>query len=192
MKTSNTYDNYPYCGRFVDDHAHAPFVIARSLVQLGLGEWTSTLLNWLGRFDGVEEHLGEGFEQPDYRLDPVMCVRDVLLSHLVRYPPLDASACLTPEQRRERIEAIVSELLKLEFVGAKANWRGKERPWNSLGEDWLLFIELGPDLAALQQMEDKDGDGLVDTWISDALAQNHEYTNAIRRLLLGRDCAEQA
>lgn len=189
MKPSNAYDDYPYCGRFVDDHAHAPYVIARSLMQLGLGDRTAQLLDWLGRFDGLEEHLGEGFE-PDYRLDPVRCVRDVLFSHVLRYPALDEDTRLTQEQRHERIEAVVADFQALEFVGVMANWHGKKRSWNPLGEDWLSFIEFGPDLPALQQMDDKDGHGLVDIRISAPAARSH--THVIRRILLGQDRTEQA
>jgi hypothetical protein len=76
------YDEYPYYGRHADDHAHAPYGIMRSLRQLGLAGWSATLLDWLSRYDGLKQHLGEDFE-PDPRLDPAVCVRDVLLAHVV-------------------------------------------------------------------------------------------------------------
>jgi len=61
------------------------------------------------------------------------------------------------DQRRERMQAIVEDLLQLEFVSAYALWLlfspGKQRTfWRSLEQDWLNFLELGPNLTELQKM----------------------------------------
>ena len=185
MNPSPPYDDYPYYGRYEDDHANAPYVIVRSLTQLGLSDWTATLLGWLGRYDGLEQHLGDDFE-PDPQFDPAVCVRDVLFKHVALWPSPAAGQLLTSGQRRERIVAIIDDLLKLEFVGASALWCGHPgSAWNPLTEDWLRFIELGPNLDELRQMQ--EGEGLLDVWINpDGVEQNKA---AIRRLLL---CEEEA
>lgn len=186
---NSVYDEFPYFGRCADDHAHAPFVIVRCLTQLGLTDWCATLLNWLSRYDGIEQHLNDGFIRVgNASLDPAIGVRDVLLQHVVSWP---AVSPLTPAQRRERIVTIVSDLLDLEFVGANALWCGKNQTvWDPLTQDWLQFIEMGPDLAALRSMTiGQDGEGLLDAWIN--LETVQERKNTFRQLLLN-EASEKA
>jgi hypothetical protein len=188
MEPASPYDEYPFFGRHANDHAHAPYVIVRSLIGLGLADWSATLLGWLGRYDGIEQHLGDDYE-PDPRFDPAVCVRDVLIRHAAIWPSLALGKSLTPDQRRQRIAAITLDLLELEFVGANAAWYGPRRAiWNPLGQDWLRFIEMGPDLAELRQMA--EGEGLLDAWINPESAR---YSRAaIRRLLLDQTMEEGA
>jgi hypothetical protein len=174
------YDDYPFYGRYSSDHAHAPFVIVNSLIQLGLSEWSGTLLHWLGHYDGLEEHLSSDGNYPDYRLDPVLSVRDVLIKHA---GSCSSSQRLSTAQQRERIESIVDDLLKLEFVNTHACW-GTNHPdvWRPLTDHWLAFIERGPDLYALRQMEDDvDGQWLLNVMIR-TTAPDRE---SIRKTLLG-------
>jgi hypothetical protein len=195
MQTSqpalSVYDEYPYFGRHAGDHAHAPFVIVRCLIRLGLADWSATLLDWLARYDGLEQHLGNDFRY-ETRFDPFIAVRDVLLQHVTGWPESDSVWRLTPVRRRQRIEAIIDDLLELQFVGANAFWGGKQRSvWDPFTQDWLQFIELGPDLAELRHMgenQDHNGEGLLDAWSSPETARRSRP--AIRRMLLA-GCMEQ-
>ncbi|MDR0480097.1 MAG: hypothetical protein LBH31_09930 [Burkholderiaceae bacterium] len=168
MEIPAPFQEIPYCGRYEMDHAHAPYMIVRSLLNLGLADWTVALLHWLGRYDGLEEHLEDGF-MPDPRLDPACCVRDVLLEHVARWPKLELGECLALNQRQERIGLIIDDLLKLEFVASAAYWGRPHKPasgrvvWNSLQDDWLWFIQLGPDFAAIRDIEGDDYEHLVVT-----------------------------
>jgi len=192
MTAPASYDDYPFFGRYESDHAHAPFLIVRSLIQLGLADWSATLLHWLGRFDGYEQYIAEG-EDPS--LDPVCRVRDLLAEHVVRCGSRSADVPLTAKKRRERLDAIVEDLLQLDFVAAYAWWgkpRGDRVHWDCLQQDWLWFIQLGPDLSALQQMRDDEECAGLNTGRNASQFENLEYRDAVRDMLLSPQIEERA
>jgi hypothetical protein len=190
MNTASSQSNFPCPERFGTDHVQAPYSIVRSLMQLGLADWTATLLHWLGRFDGLEAHLDECDCDPS-RLDPACCVRDVLLSHVARWPELVPGQRLEPAQRGQRITAITDDLLELEFVGAVGEWCGQKRFWNPLNEDWLYFVTLGPepDEPKLERGGNEAGE-LLDAWL-DPDAASHRRS-VFRQQLTGEAAGERA
>jgi hypothetical protein len=188
------YADFPYYGRYDSDHAHAPFLIVRSLVRLGLADWCATLLHWLGRFDGLEQHLDD-CDEPDPALDPVCCVRDLLAQHTLRWSDPPEGARLTPEQRHERKQAIVADLLDLKFVAAYAYWRSPEAVrsiWDPFNEDWLWFIQTGPDASVILQMKEGEECAELRTDTCTANEEDREYLNATRDMLLRANVEERA
>ncbi len=133
-------------GRDALDHGHAVFAIVSHLRTLGLQGWTSRLVQWLARYDGFERYVEEDAH------DPLLCVRDLLLRHVMRLGPavrierdadtLTGAASDSALQRR-----IVDDILALDFVHYRA-FLGPEpvprrgaRHWQPLKQAWLLFIE---------------------------------------------------
>lgn len=131
---------WPHSGRDALDHAHAVYSIVQHLSTLGLASWTSRLLQWLGRYDGLERHL-EDWQAPN------ICVRDVLLRHVCRIPG-EAAATLDFRVAHARRLAIVQDLLTLDLVRVRAWWGNEHRPeasacfWSPLEQCWLDFIEM--------------------------------------------------
>lgn len=126
--------NFPYLGRDPMDRGCAVFAIVQAMFVLDLASKTSTLLQWLGRFEGLEQHLEE------YQ-DPVQCVRQVLLQFLAGLPTSSAA-------RTGGWPMIVSSILSLEFVHMHSAWSRGEgtKPriyWNPLHQNWLSFLEEG-------------------------------------------------
>jgi len=176
---------YPWWGRGELDHAHAPYMIVRSLQRLGLSDWAGTLLDWLGRYDGIEEHLHAD-------LDPPACVRDVLAEHADHWPALAPGHSLQSAERRARIEAIVEDILQLEFLTSRAYWGPwlvKKIVWDPLQEHWMWFLQYGPDFDAMRHLdEDRD---VLQVWTR--FSEDPEFLQATRRVLLeevalGEDC----
>lgn len=140
---------FPRFGRDSLDHAHAPYAIVILLQQIGLSAWTSVLLGWLGRYDGLEEHL-------HLEEDPARCVRDVLMRHAIQTAPNDKGRAPLPASLLERKAAIVQDLLQLAFVRSRAYWGPflvRKRIWNPLEQPWMAFLD------ELPHFDDKhDGD----------------------------------
>lgn len=132
----------PDFGRDKLDHAHAVFVITESLRVLGLTAWTATLLHFLGRFDGIEMHIDE-------ESDPLLCVRQVLLSHVAD----SGRACSgvvekgLAQHSKSLMQRIVTELMQQDFLHHRSYWSAQPpRPrlqFDSLQHSWLEFITLG-------------------------------------------------
>ncbi len=123
----------PQLGRDEMDHAHAIYSIARSLASLGLSDWLPTLRQWLGHYDGLETVLEDQY-------DPAICVRHVLLRHVV-----DQSRRPGSERAAESLkQAIVGDLMKLDFVSFRGylGQVGQHRVhWEPLEQSWLRFRE---------------------------------------------------
>lgn len=73
LQEHRAQQHFPYLGRDTLDRQRAIFTITDTLNQLGQASRTSTLLRWLGRFDGMEAHLEED-------QDPLLCVRALLMA----------------------------------------------------------------------------------------------------------------
>ncbi|MDH0513847.1 hypothetical protein [Comamonas terrigena] len=126
--------NFPYLGRDPMDRGCAVFAIVQAMYVLGLASKTSTLLQWLGRFEGLEQHLEE------YQ-DPVQCVRQVLLQFQAALPASSAA-------RTGDWPMLVSAILSLDFVHMQSAWSRGEgaKPrifWNPLHQSWLNFLGEG-------------------------------------------------
>jgi len=122
----------PQWDRDLMDRAHAVYAITRSLDGLGFGNWTHTLLSWLGNYDGLETRIPPAD-------DPVLVVRDLLAGYLTK-PKID-------------IGQIAVDLGKLAFLHHRAAWvndqKGARRNWMPLQQPWLDFVtdgEAGDDL----------------------------------------------
>lgn len=126
---------YPHFGRDEMDHAHAIFCIAQSLASLGLSDWLPRLVQWLGHYDGLETML----EDQD---DPAICVRQVLLQHVVDRSKIQQAGRRLDAESLKR--AIVQDLMKLDFVSFRAYLGevGQHRTyWEPLKQSWLRFRE---------------------------------------------------
>lgn len=120
------------------DHGCAIFVIVESLQQLGLESRASMLLSWLGRFEGLERHLEE-------EADPVLCVRQTLLQHVVDMPT--GGARKTQGELDDTWHNIVCSILRQSFLHACIDWSVdglKPRiRWDPLEQTFLEFLALG-------------------------------------------------
>lgn len=132
MSSLRHFRESPSPGRDLMDRTHAVYAIARSLDTLGFGNWTHTLLLWLGNYDGLEERI----PPTD---DPVIAVRDLLTSYMT--------------MRKVEIGQIAVDLGNLDFVHHRAAWiderKGVRRNWMPLQQPWLDFVaqgEAGEDL----------------------------------------------
>lgn len=131
---------YPRFGRSTLDHAHAPYAIVLQLQQLGLGDWAGTLLGWLSRYDGLEEHLHLASNQ-------AITTRDTLMRFAIETPKPEPGTTLTPQALHELKAAIVEDLLQLDFVRTIAYWGPlfeKRIVWNPLELSWLGFLDMLP------------------------------------------------
>jgi hypothetical protein len=140
MEPVSPSKEYPRFGRSTLDHAHAPYAIVMQLQQLGLSEWAGTLLGWLGRYDGLEEHLHVESNQ-------ACATRDLLMRFAIEAPKLDAGTTPSPQALHERKAAIVEELLQLDFVRTIAYWGPlfvKRIVWDPMEHSWLGFLDLLP------------------------------------------------
>lgn len=128
---------YPHFGRDELDHAHAVYSIARSLEQLGLADWLPVIVRWLGHYDGIERWLEDEF-------DPAIAVRQTLVRHAATQGHADST--LSCAQAGALKQAIVEDLLELDFVRYRADWgpypKGRLR-WDPLHQSWLSFLTLG-------------------------------------------------
>ena len=152
-------------------------MIVRALQRLGLADWAGTLLDWLGRYDGIEEHLHLEF-------DPPCCVRDVLAEHVAHWPALAPGQRLTPRERSERIEAIVVDVLQLEFLSTRAfwgPWMSKRVVWQPLQEHWMWFLQYGPDTEASRENDDMNRD-VLQVWTK--YGEDPDFLEATRLVLL--------
>ncbi len=125
--------SFPYLGRDQMDRQRAIFTITESLNFLGHEARTSTLVRWLGRFDGLEMHLEED-------QDPILCVRKLLLQSVGNQPSdSNASSLCTWEW-------LISSILRLDFVQTHSGWGSDTRSrikWDPLAQTWLEFLEEG-------------------------------------------------
>jgi hypothetical protein len=130
--------DFPFLGRDPMDRGCAVFSIVQVLSALGLADKTAALLQWLGRFEGLEQHLEE------YQ-DPVQCVRQVLLQFRAALPVASTGK---HDVRPGDWPMIVSAILSLEFVHMQSAWSLGEgvKPrlfWNPLHQSWLNFLGEG-------------------------------------------------
>lgn len=145
--------SFPYLGRDPMDRGCAVFAIVQAMYVLGLASKTSTLLQWLGRFEGLEQHLEE------YQ-DPVQCVRQVLLQFRATLP-------VTSAARTGDWPMIVSSILSLEFVHMHSAWsrgEGAKPPrvyWNPLDQNWLSFLDEGLEGETVATWRPADGNPMV-------------------------------
>lgn len=168
----------PFFGREVGDHANAPFVMLRSLTHLGLADWAATLMTWLGRYDGLEQHLHRD-------CDPIRCVRDVLTQLCEGTPRRSAASPLSGQERRSLVERITHQLLQLTFLRVRAHWGPwgvKKVVWDPMGMDFLAFLALGPDSRQLRDVLLADKLDALQVWTKSADDPSHEAM--IRRILL--------
>ena len=154
----------PQLGRDLLDRSHALFTIVESLRYLGLSEWTTTLLGWLGRFDGLEVHIQE-------ESDPVLCVRQVLMGFVA----VVRKGLVWKGQQwiQDLKQQIVDRLVALDFVHHRTYW--SDRPpqmrleWHPLKQSWLEFIELGQQQEQLCTWRPRRGNpmlsGLCKQWL---------------------------
>lgn len=130
--------DFPFLGRDPMDRGCAVFAIVQAMYVLGLASKTSTLLQWLGRFEGLEQHLEE------YQ-DPVQCVRQILLQFRAALPVCSNGQL---QDRPGDWPMIVSAILSLDFVHMQSAWSRGEgvKPrliWNPLQQSWLNFLGEG-------------------------------------------------
>ncbi len=127
---------FPFLGRVPLDRSGAVFTIIETLKQLGQERRTSTLMCWLGRFDGLEMHLEEEH-------DPLLCVRQLLLSFVVTYTSLEYAR---PTRQAACWKQIVQSILSLDFVQSHSSWGTDTKPrlvWNPMAQPWLEFLKEG-------------------------------------------------
>lgn len=140
---------FPFLGRVPLDRSGAVFTIIETLKQLGQERRTSTLMCWLGRFDGLEMHLEEEH-------DPLLCVRQLLLSFVVTHTSLEYAR---PTRQAACWKQIVQSILRLDFVHSHSSWGTDTKPrlvWNPMAQPWLEFLNEG-----------RAGEALT-TWIPEA------------------------
>ncbi|WP_280190796.1 hypothetical protein [Delftia sp. PS-11] len=129
--------DHPYLGRDPMDRGCAIYTIVESLQQLGLESRAALLLSWLGRFEGLERHLEDD-------ADPVLCVRQMLLQHVIDQPD---GASKTMEWRENTWHDIVCGILRQSFLHACIDWsKDGLRPrirWNPLEQTFLEFLSMG-------------------------------------------------
>lgn len=125
------------------DRSHAVFAIAGHLRALGLRNWVGRIVQWLSRYDGLEEYV----EPED---EPLVCVRDVLFRHVCRIGRWVAEIppCHTATDAMLQLKnRIIDDLLKLNFVRYAAFWGDEPVPsdtcrrWQPLQQSWLEFLE---------------------------------------------------
>lgn len=116
-------DLWPSCGRELMDRDHAIYTIATTLDALALGNWTHTLVLWLGQYDGLEQHL-----PPEH--DPLLCVRQLLSQYTLR---------------KVEVGRITVDLCEQPFLRLRAAWvddkASTRRDWLPLRQAWLDFID---------------------------------------------------
>lgn len=116
-------NGWPKFGRDLMDREHAVYVIATTLDALKLGNWTHTLVTWLGNYDGLETILPEEH-------DPLICVRSLLGQYMLR---------------KVEIGRIAVDLCSQPFLRHRAAWvdvQGQtRRNWHPLKQPWLEFID---------------------------------------------------
>ena len=135
LQTHRAQQHFPYLGRDTLDRQRAIFTITDTLNQLGQASRTSTLLRWLGRFDGMEAHLEED-------QDPLLCVRALLMAAVAAR----VSRSTANESPDDAWERMVSSIMRLDFVHTHSSWgiHTKSRiKWDPMGQTWLEFLEEG-------------------------------------------------
>lgn len=130
-------DDPPYLGRDPLDHGCSIFAIVQSLQQLCLGHKAATLLCWLGRFEGLEQHLEDD-------ADPVLCVCKILLQHVADQP---VARRRPSSQPADIWHSIVMQILAQPFVHTCSDWSSdglKSRiRWNPLAQSFMDFLAMG-------------------------------------------------
>lgn len=175
MEPQAPYKEFPRFGRDSLDHAHAPYAIVMLLQQIGLSAWTAVLLGWLGRYDGLEEHLHQ-------EEDPACCIRDVLMRHAIQVGPIDAAGAPTPAALRERKRKIVLDLLQLDFIRCKAYWGPflvRTMVWSPLEQSWMGFLDRVPHHDDAEYDEDKS----MHVWLGEKA--DPDFQQNVHDLLMG-------
>lgn len=125
------------------DRGHAVFAIAGHLRALGLRSWVGRVVQWLSRYDGLEDYV----EPED---EPLVCVRDVLFNHVCRLRQwiAETAPCQTAAETLSQLKnRIIDDLLMLNFVRYAAFWGHEPVPtdknvrWKPLQQSWLEFLE---------------------------------------------------
>lgn len=127
----------PYLGRDPLDRGCAIFAIAESLQQLGLASKTNLLLRWLGRFEGLEQHLED-------ESDPIVRVRLILLQHVADQPAMQH---ISEPQRQRNWHSLVTQLVEQPFAQTCGDW-GRDGiasriKWNPIEQSFMDFLALG-------------------------------------------------
>lgn len=127
----------PFLGRDPLDRGCAIFAIAESLQQLGLAHQTNRLLRWLGRFEGLEQHLED-------ESDPVVRVRLVLLQHVADQP---VRHHVTEAQQARNWHSLVIQLVAQPFAQTCGDW-GRDGirsriKWDPMQHSFMTFLALG-------------------------------------------------
>lgn len=134
----------PAPGRSVSDRSHAIFAIQAYLQALGLHGWIDRFIQWLGRYDGLEQYV----EPED---EPLICVRNVLHRHVceVRKWVSEKRSCSVAADLLQQLKRrIVDDLLELNFVryaaflGNEPVPDGRRPRWQPLRQGWLEFMEV--------------------------------------------------
>lgn len=143
--THTTDPAWPHFGRDALDRHHAAFTIVAHLKSLGLGGWTTHLLSWLARFDGIEPHIPREHE-------PLTCVRQILYSFVL------AGRHISDAHGNQLKEDVTAALLDADFVKYIAYWlphdgdsyaaSADQEPaghrlhlWNPLNQSWLSYAQ---------------------------------------------------
>lgn len=127
----------PFLGRDPLDRGCAIFAIAESLQQLGLAHKTNLLLRWLGRFEGLEQHLEDDS-------DPVVSVRLILLQHVADQPAIEH---VSQAQQERNWHKLVLQIMAQPFVQTCGDW-GRDGitsriKWDPLQHSFMDFLALG-------------------------------------------------
>lgn len=138
--------HWPHLGRDELDQGHSVFVISEQLRRLGLADWTSRVLQWLARYDGLERHSDDGH-------NPTVAVRDRLIflagTHELLVQQQAELSCWQEMPLAQRKAFVTDHLLQLDFVSYRAFWGNdlvpnkQTRHWHPLKQIWLSFLEEG-------------------------------------------------
>ena len=141
---------------------------SRALTQLGLSSWLPTIVQWLGHYDGLETMLEDQY-------DPAICVRQVMLRHVVQQASSNA-ACESHDAMGLK-QRIVADLVMLDFVAFCAYWGEPSAPravWLPLNQPWLSF------------RYGREGDDQLCAWYTE---NAQDYVNQLSAFLLSDGCS---
>jgi hypothetical protein len=127
----------PFLGRDPLDRGCSIFAIADSLQLLGLASKTNPLMRWLGRFEGLEQHLEE-------ELDPILSVRSILLQLVADHPKMPH---VPKPQQEKNWHSFVMRVVAQPFVQTCGDW-GRDGiasriKWDPLQQSFMDFLALG-------------------------------------------------
>ena len=159
----------PFLGRDPLDRGCSIFAIADSLQLLGLASKTNPLMRWMGRFEGLEQHLEE-------ELDPILSVRSILLQLVADHPKMPH---VPKPQQEKNWHGFVMRVVAQSFVHTCGDW-GRDGiasriKWDPLQQSFMDFLALGQPGEELSIWTPTDG--------KSARAQH------FARILLQEECA---